>query len=692
MLMRSVRLVIDGFNVARAGSFICELMGDRIIDILTYCPDFAHRVVHLSNLESYDFHVDVVSTIIVPLSFSVSNLNNRSCLKLYAKNFNNIVEILFFGKRNLYLKKNLTLGTSIYIMGKISYNNNIFTFIHPEYIGYKRPFEGDIYIENVYPLCKGITNKMVKNLIKKTFEYIKEYSLKEWIDVNILKSNNWVSFIDSLKRIHFPQSVDDITLRNRYKQRVAFDEMLSEQISLKLLKKYSKIDGYIINNNDDLIENILKNLHFSLTDDQIKVLHEIFFDLRSGHSMTRLLQGDVGSGKTIVAFLTSLYVIDSGFQVAFLAPTEILAKQHFENWKKLLINCNKINIDILTSSKKGKLRQNLLKNLEDGSIDILVGTHAIISDNVNFKNLALVIIDEQHRFGVQQRLNLVKKGRNPHILSMTATPIPRTMLLSSYGDIDVSSIKMKPSGRKDIITRAVPISRISEIIESLNNIINKGQKIYWVCPIIEESEKLDYTCVYSRYEYLKNYFPDDVCMMHGKMKSDEKEKILENFRNGLHKIIVSTTIIEVGVDVPDAVVMIIENAEKFGLSQLHQLRGRVGRSELQSFCILLYDDHINNIQRKRISIIKESNDGFFIAEQDLLLRGGGEILGLQQSGKKKYRTFDLYDHEYQDIIYKLMNQASEYASKIIRENREKEFELLLKIFKHDIIDNVKQSL
>jgi ATP-dependent DNA helicase RecG len=408
-----------------------------------------------------------------------------------------------------------------------------------------------------------------------------------------------------------------------------------------------------------MFNKLISILPYKLTEEQLIVLKEIERDISSGNRMTRLLQGDVGSGKTIVSLLTSLLVIESGYQVALLAPTEILARQHYENFKNLLSVIEKeVCIQIFTSNEKGTKRRSIVQGLFEGRINIIVGTHAIISEFIEFYNLGLVIVDEQHRFGVNQRLSLISKGKHiPHVLSMTATPIPRTLILSLYGDIEVSSITKKPIGRKDIITKAVSMNALNKIVESMKKIISKGHKIYWVCPLIEESEKLDYTCVIERFEFLKQYFKEQVLMMHGKMKSQDRSEIFEKFRNGISKILVSTTIIEVGVDVHDATVIIIENAEKFGLSQLHQLRGRVGRSHLQSYCILLYENKITSLQRERIKIIRDSTDGFYIAEKDLLIRGAGEVLGTRQSGFKKYKTFDIDDPEYKQIIFEIMQEA-----------------------------------
>jgi ATP-dependent DNA helicase RecG len=506
----------------------------------------------------------------------------------------------------------------------------------------------------------------------------------------VLAANNFPNFPDAITEIHQPKSMRLSELATPAQRRLCFDELLAEQIGISV-SNYTDQVAIPIQNDKTLIHKLLQILEFSLTKSQENALTEILADMSSEKRMIRLLQGDVGSGKTIVAVLAMLYAIESGYQCAFMAPTEILSRQHY-NLITRYFDQLWVGTELLTANEKGKTRQRILANIETGAAKVLIGTHAILTGSVRFQNLGLVIIDEQHRFGVDQRLQLIDKGQNPHILSMTATPIPRTMIMAFYGDIAVSSITEKPAGRAQITTSSVQIGRLPEVVKSIGNIITQEQKVYWVCPLIEESTKVDYTCVINRFNHLKECFPNDVQMLYGKMKSCEKQEIFQSFMEGRSHILVSTTVIEVGVDIPDATVMIIENAEKFGLSQLHQLRGRVGRGTLPSYCILVYDPKLSSrISMDRIRAIKSSNDGFYIAEKDLLLRGGGEILGTRQSGQKKYRTFDVNNPDNQTVIYETLKQTSALAAKIVDQGNTDAYKLLLNIFGAEKITNIKQS-
>ncbi|GHT89558.1 hypothetical protein FACS1894113_4980 [Alphaproteobacteria bacterium] len=519
---------------------------------------------------------------------------------------------------------------------------------------------------------------------------LKHDNINEWIPENILKKNNWKSFYESLFLIHNPSENTAKKWELVEFQRICFDELLTEQIAIRLAAP-KPAEGLAIRNERKLANKLLSMLPFSLTDSQEAAIDDILNDMVSGKPMARLVQGDVASGKTIVAIIAALNAIESGFQCALLAPTGILARQHFEKISRYFSMLG-LKTELLTANEKGKKRKEILLNIESGISKMLVGTHAILTDNVKFNKLGLVIIDEQHKFGVNQRLDLIDKGATPHILSMTATPIPRTVILSQYGDIALSSITEKPKGRLDIVTKAVPMSRIESVFEAISRIIRSGEKVYWVCQLIEESDKMDYTCVINRRDSLKQIFGEDVEMLHGRMKEDEKGLVFERFTTGKFHILVSTTVIEVGVDVHDATVIIIENAERFGLAQLHQLRGRVGRSDLQSYCILLYDErNTSKIAFERINTIKETDDGFAIAEKDLILRGGGEIFGTRQSGQKRYKTFDFNDPETQKNVYQLLKQASTLASEIINTNNLEQYTQLLKIFAKQNSENLKKS-
>lgn len=656
-----------------------KLLGDRVIDVLLHMPSYGIEKVYAEQLSQGD--VGKVVTTKVKIDCIDVNYGSSKPVVIYAKNGSEIIEILFFNYQKAYIKKMFQVGLEVGISGKLGTSSlGALQFINPEKLAVTHINEHS-GIFNIYPLTMGLTQKSLYSVIKSAIQSVEDGGVDEWLPTEVIQRNGFSSFTTSLKNIHFPQKIYQKQLDSPFRRRIAFDELLAEQLVVRLSNQKTP-NGYVINNEKTLINELLKILPFSLTGSQNKVLSEIFNDLESGRPMTRLLQGDVGSGKTIVAMIAALYAMESNYQCAILAPTEILARQHYFTVKKYFEQLG-LNVGLLTGSERGKKREPILNGTADGTINMLVGTHAIITEKVNFQNLGLVIVDEQHRFGVKQRLQLIEKGTSPHVLSMTATPVPRTMIMSLYGDISVSAITEKPVGRKEVITRSIQINRILEVIQSIENIINKGEKVYWICPIIEENEKLKYTCVINRFNFLKEHFGDKVEMLHGKMKASEKQDVFEKFQTGSCKILVSTTVIEVGVDVPEATVIFIENAEKFGLAQLHQLRGRVGRSDRQSYCILLYDPKLTEVAAKRIKIIKENTDGFRIAEQDLRLRGGGEIFGVKQSGQKLYRTFDINDPENQDDIENLLEQASSLATKIVEEGKYDKYNLLLRIFKKD---------
>ena len=505
-------------------------------------------------------------------------------------------------------------------------------------------------------------------------------NLKEWHNKETLHEIGNVSWLDSVLNIH---KNNENSLKSIYYRRLAYDEILANllvlsqaRIRVKKLKKANK------SFEEDLSKKILKNLNFLLTQNQKDVLSEINNDLKSNFKMFRLLQGDVGSGKTIVALLAASNVIKSNWQVAFMAPTEILAKQHYNLASKLFASTN-ISISLLTGKSDSKEKKLIEKNLLTGKIDFLIGTHALFQKNILFKNLGLIIIDEQHKFGVRQRIELSNKGgKNCDILLMSATPIPRTLILAIYGDMDVSKLIEKPSNRKEIITLSKPEEKIEEVIKFIGEEIKKGNQIYWICPLIEESKILDYTAAVKKYKDLSKKFPSKVGMIHGALKQNEKNKVLNEFLKRKIELLISTTVIEVGIDFPNANVIVIENSNKFGLSQLHQLRGRVGRGVKQATCILLYKKNLSENSKKRIKILKSSNDGFFIAEEDMKLRGHGDILGYQQSGIKDFKLADPVHHE--DLF-----KIAEKNIKIIENNKEdfNKYNSLLKLFdKVDIIN------
>ena len=505
----------------------------------------------------------------------------------------------------------------------------------------------------------------------------------EWLDSNVLKKIGNKSWKESILNLHqFNKNPD---LKSFYYKRLAYDEILANLLvfseirkRIKRIKKKNKIFKNSISNK------IIKNLKFNLTNDQKKVSNEIDADLRSDNKMFRLLQGDVGSGKTIVSLLAASNVIESNFQVALMAPTEILANQHYEFSKNIFKNTN-VKINFLSGKTKNINKRKIIDNLANGTINILIGTHALFQKNILFKKLGLIIIDEQHKFGVKQRIELSKKGGdNCDLLLMSATPIPRTLALSIFGDMDVSRLIDKPLNRKEIITLSKPEEKINEILFFLKNQISTGNQIFWVCPLIEESKKLDYSAAVKKHTFLSKVFNNKVGLVHCSLEKNEKEKVLNQFLKKEIDILVSTTVIEVGIDFPNASVIIIENSNKFGLSQLHQLRGRVGRDSSQGTCIMLYKKNLSENAKKRIKILKSTNDGFLISEKDMKLRGFGDVLGFQQSGIKDFKIADPIHHE---ELFKL----AELNIKEIESNKRNinNYNQLLKLYdKADIINEI----
>ncbi len=544
------------------------------------------------------------------------------------------IDCIFFNSYEGYIKKILPLGKQITVSGKIGHFRNKYQITNPKYVSEDSSLIKQTH--NKYSLTEGISEKIYNKILNQIINNLPVFN--EWHSKSILSKFKNISWNSSIKELHKPENIGNY--KSNFYQRLAFDEIFSTfLVNSEIRKKIRKIKkkNKVININKQ--NSIINKLDFSLTGDQQKSLNEINKDLSSPNKMFRLLQGDVGSGKTIVSLLAAINSINSGFQVAFMAPTEILARQHFMLAKKIFPK--NINIDLISGKSEYKLKKEIHKKLENNKIDIIFGTHAIFQKKVIFKKLGLIIIDEQHKFGVSQRKRLSDKGGpNCDVLLMTATPIPRTLTMTIYGDMDISIIREKPKNRKPIKTYSKLEIKIEDVLKFIKKEINIGNQIFWVCPLIEESKKLDHSSAVKKYEYLEKKFPNQVCLLHGKTDVDEKNEILNNFLNNKFKILVSTTIIEVGIDFPNANTIIIENANKFGLSQLHQLRGRVGRGDKDSTCILMFKSNLSDNAKKRIKILKETNDGFLISEEDMKLRGFGDILGFKQSGVKNFKLAD----------------------------------------------------
>ncbi len=588
------------------------------------------------------------------------------------------LDCVFFNSYEGYIKKILPLGKEITVSGKIGYFKNKYQITNPKYVSEDSSLIKQVH--NKYSLTEGISEKIYNKIIKQIIDNLP--NLKEWHSRKILNKFNNISWNDAIKELHKYENIGKY--KDHFYQRLAYDEIFSTFLvnseirkKIKKFKKKNKIINLIKQ------KKLINNLDFSLTDDQVKSVNEINKDLSSSTKMFRLLQGDVGSGKTIVSLITAFNTINSGFQVAVMAPTEILARQHYDLAKK--IYPSNISTKLISGKSHYKEKKIILNELINNNINIIFGTHAIFQKNVKFKKLGLIIIDEQHKFGVNQRKRLSDKGGSDcDVLLMTATPIPRTLTMTIYGDMDLSIIKEKPKNRKMIKTYSKLESKIDDVIKFIKKEINLGNQIFWVCPLIEESKKLDHTSAIKKFEYLKKIFPGQVSILHGKTHINEKEEILKKFLDKEFKILVSTTIIEVGIDFPNANVIIIENANKFGLSQLHQLRGRVGRGEKEAACILIFKSNLSENARKRINILKATNDGFVISEEDMKIRGFGDILGFKQSGVKNFKLADPIQNS------DLFELAEKEIKRIELENENlSKFKPLIKLYdRADIINDI----
>ena len=651
------------------------LVGNYVIDLIWHLPNgFIDR--------SYkpcinDAEIGRVASIKCKVIKHTPSFRRNIPYRVVCEDDTGRLNLVWFNSRKDYLEKLLPLDKEFIISGKIDFYKDTKQITHPEYIISAEEEDELPNVESTYSLTQGLTNKVVRGNIDRILKIIPK--INEWHDEGLLKDMNWPSFNEAIYNVHNPKNENDLTSQNLSKQRIIYDELLAHQISMQLIsKELNHQKGVPLKTNTKEINRFIETLPFNLTNSQIKCIEEISIDMEKPFRMLRLLQGDVGSGKTLVALVSILTAVNNQKQAALMVPTEILANQHYESFKELL--SNNYNIDVLTGKTSQTEREKIYANIETGKTDIIIGTHALFQEKVKFLDLGFVAIDEQHKFGVHQRLLLTSKNNAlpPHVLLMTATPIPRTLELTTYGSMSVSKITEKPKGRQDIKTAAKPLSKLNETILSLKKTIDGNNKIYWVCPLIEESEKIDLAAAEDRYETLKKYYPDNVLLIHGKMKNDEREKIMDEFKNGDTKILVSTTVIEVGIDIPQATVMIIEHAERFGLSQLHQLRGRVGRGSDQSSCLLLYQNPIGENAKKRIETLRKTNDGFIIAEQDLLLRGSGEILGTRQSGFHIFKIANFNEDN------ELLDMANKNAREIVENNKlNANLRLLLQLFSKD---------
>ena len=658
---------------------IKKLCGDKVVDLLWHLP---YSMIDRTYQPKIAFAQDgKIASIKVKVKEHIEPQSKKQPYKVIVEDSSGEMALIFFKVYKDSIKKNLPVGEMRLISGKVESFNGLKQMTHPDYIVKLEDASKVIGFEPVYSLTAGVSNKMLHKLIYQALQRVQDYP--EWLEPNFKAQKGLMNFREALIAAHFPKKIQDTEALSPSHIRLAYDELLANQLALALVRqKVKKQAGRVLKGDGNLRQKILSLLAFELTDAQKRVLTEIYADMEAPFRMLRLLQGDVGSGKTIVALLSMLNAVECGAQAAIMAPTEILAKQHLETMQEL---CSKIGIrcELLTGRIKGKARQKILDDLKEGKINILIGTHALFVDNVEFQDLAFVVVDEQHRFGVQQRLSLSNKGKQTDILVMTATPIPRTLVLTAYGDMEYSKIDEVPKGRKPVETSVLPLSKLNGVVEALARKLEQGCRAYWVCPLVEESEKIDLAAAEERFESLKKIFGSKVGLVHGKMKEAEKDAVMERFKKGEISLLVATTVIEVGVNVPEATIMIIEHAERFGLAQLHQLRGRIKRGFQASNCILMYGYPLSETSHARLNIMKETEDGFLIAEKDLELRGGGEILGNRQSGFSEFKIADLSVHK--DLLYTANKDAKMIVAQdaALASPRGQALKILLYLFEQD---------
>jgi len=663
----------------RLGKLVEKLAGPLVVDLLWHLP-FA--VIDRRNAPDVaQAKAGEVATLTVTVDEHLVPHNPRQPYRVWCSDESGRLCLTYFNGREDYLKKLLPPGETRVISGKVELYQGEVQMTHPDHVVPLEQRASILRVEPVYGLTAGLTQRPIQKAIDAAVERAPE--LPEWQDAAFHRKQRWDGWKAALAKAHAPAEESDLSPMQPARARLAYDELLASQLAIALVRHHNRtVVGHSTTGDGRLRRTMLASLPFHLTAGQKNAVEEIAADMASPERMIRLLQGDVGSGKTLVALLAMLIAVEAGAQTALMAPTELLARQHHATIAPLAEAAG-LRVALLTGRDGQRQKKETLKGLADGSIKLVVGTHALVQEEVEFADLALAVVDEQHRFGVHQRMALPSKGHAVDLLVMTATPIPRTLMLAAYGDLDVSKLTEKPAGRQPIDTRAVPLERLGEVADGVGRQIAAGARVYWVCPLIEESEEVDLANVEERFRLLSGRFPGKVGLLHGRLKSAEREATMAAFADGRLSVLVATTVIEVGVDVPAATVMVIEHAERFGLAQLHQLRGRVGRGSARSACLLLYAQPLGETAKARLAIMRETEDGFRIAEEDLRLRGAGEVLGTRQSGLPDMRLADLAVHG------ELLQAARDDARLVIdrdpdlQSERGKALRALLYLFRRD---------
>ena len=658
------RLFASTSSLPGIGPKIAAIMekriGGHLIDILRHLPvSLNDRRARPSVDEAEDGQLATFEVLVLSGDIPPGKSNRPARITTETKGGR--LELVFFRARADWLRQSLPIGERRLVSGRVERFQGRLQMAHPDFITSLEKASDIPEIEPIYPLTAGLSARILRRAILASLKAVPD--LPEWIDVQHLRTHQWPSHKHALQEVHNPQEPSDLLASTPARTRLAYDELLANQFALGLLRRQTSAagEGCAKEGSEKLTAALLSALPFTPTNAQMRVIAEIKADQMSEARMLRLLQGDVGSGKTFVALMAMLHALEAGYQAALLAPTEILARQHHASLSALLKEMQ-IEPELLLGGMKTKERKEVTEKLAAGSCQIVIGTHALLSDDIHFAKLGLAVVDEQHRFGVRQRLVLGQKGDGCDVLVMTATPIPRTLAMTAYGDLQVSRLDEKPKGRQEISTAAISGERIAEIVERLRQAVASQQRAYWICPLVEETDKLDVAAAEDRHRQLQAILPDiQIGLVHGRMKTDEREAAMAEFKAGKSQILIATTVIEVGVDVPEASIIIIEHAERFGLAQLHQLRGRVGRGSARSACILMYQAPLSEAAQARLKIMRATNDGFVIAEEDLRLRGPGEVLGQRQSGLPEFCLADLALHA--DLLPLARQQAENILEK-----------------------------